>query len=555
VLSPHRAPFGTHVRAGGDRVARVQIAIALVAVAFAACDASPREDPPAAVTAVDSETRGLRLAERGAAPGYVLYSPLISDKTYLIDQAGEVVHMWASDRAPAGSVYLLDNGNLLRTEREPDVAVFSGGGQAGRIRERTWDGEVVWDFVFVSDQHLTHHDIERLPNGNVLAIAWEVKTADEAKRAGSAAELVPPAGIWPDMVLELEPQPPDGARIVWEWHSWDHLVQNVDPALPNYGDPAAHLGRIDINGDRRPRESEDEELARLRALGYVADDADPEPLRSDLMHTNAIHYNSELRQIALSVPRFNEIWIIDHSTTTEEAAGSSGGRWGRGGDLLYRWGNPQAYGRGGADAPQRLFGQHDVHWIAPGLPGAGNLLIFNNGLGTEEAGYSNVVEITPPRDASGAYVVPADGAFGPAEPAWVYEAPDRTSFHSNFISGAQRLPNGNTLIDSGAQGRFFEVTPAGEIVWEYWTPYSGAVRMADGSPPHPVEEHQKHAVFRATKIPPDHPALAGRTLQPLRPQPPIETAPFPPKKDAADSKEPASVPQADAPAIPRASSD
>jgi hypothetical protein len=531
--------------------------VVLLAAIFAGCDAPPQENPPATAAAADdaaagTEARGLRLAERGASPGYVLFSPLISDKTYLIDQAGEVVHMWASDRAPAGSVYLLDNGNLLRTEREPDVAVFSGGGQGGRIRERTWGGEVVWDLLFASEQHLTHHDIELLPNGNVLAIAWEAKTAEEAKRAGRQPDRISPAGLWPDMVIELEPQRPNGARVVWRWHSWDHLVQNVDASLPGYGDPAEHLGRIDINGDRRPRETDDEQVARLRALGYVADDAEPEPLRSDLMHTNAVHYNPELDQIALSVPRFNEIWIIDHSTTTEEAAGSSGGRSGRGGDLLYRWGNPQAYGRGAA-APQRLFGQHDVRWIPPGLPGAGNLLIFNNGLGTAEAGYSNVVEITPPRDSFGAYVVPAEGAFGPAEPVWFYEAPDKTSFHSNFISGAQRLPNGNTLIDSGAQGRFFEVTRDGEIVWEYWTPYSGAVRMADGSPPHPVEEHEKHAVFRAAKIPPDHPALVGRKLRPLRPQPPIETAPFPSKKedDADEPNGPGGAPQTDAPTGPK----
>ena len=71
-----------------------------------------------------------------------------------------------------------------------------------------------------------------------------------------------------------------------------------------------------------------EELARLQALGYVPEDADAEDLSADVFHTNAIHYNAELDQIVLSVPEYSEIWIIDHSTTTEEAAGSSGGRWG-----------------------------------------------------------------------------------------------------------------------------------------------------------------------------------------------------------------------------------
>ena len=165
-------------------------------------------------------------------------------------------------------------------------------------------------------------------------------------------------------------------------------------------------------------------------------------------------------------------------------------------------------------------------------------MIFNNNLGAEEARYSAVVEIAPPMDASGAYRIPAEGAFEPAEPVWFYEAPDRLSFKSDFISGALRMPNGNTLINAGALGRFFEVTTSGEIVWEYWTPYSGDVRMADGSPPHPVEEHEQHAVFRATKILPDHPALAGRTLRPLSPQPPVETAPFPPKEEKEKEEKP-----------------
>ena len=394
----------------------VRLSVLAVLVLLAACDSpppaptpargAPAPSPTAAETA--TEARGLRVAKRGATPGYVLYSPLLSDKTYLIDDDGQVVHMWASDRAPGGAVYLLDNGHLLRTEREPDVAVFKGGGQSGRIREYTWDGELVWDYLFATEEHLTHHDIEPLPNGNVLAIAWEAKTVEDARRAGRQPDRIPATGMWPDMVIELEPQPPNGGRIVWEWHTWDHLVQNVDPSLPNYGDPATSLGRIDINGDRRPQETDEKELARLRALGYVEDDAEPERLRSDFMHTNAVHYNPELDQIALSSPRFNEIWIIDHSTTTVEAAGSSGGRSGRGGDLLYRWGNPHAYGRG-RSSPQRLFGQHDVRWIPRGLPGAGHLLIFNNDLGTEKAGYSAVVEIAPPMERLGFVPDPRGG--------------------------------------------------------------------------------------------------------------------------------------------------
>ena len=153
---------------------------------------------------------------------------------------------------------------------------------------------------------------------------------------------------------------------------------------------------------------------------------------------------------------------------------------------MYRWGNPQVYGRGDEE-DQQLGSQHDPRWIPAGHPGAGNLLIFSNRNGDDDNTYSAVVEIAPPTDADGRYVVPESEAFGPAEPAWRYTAPEPTDFFAPFISGAQRLANGNTLINSGPQGRFFEVTPGGKIVWEYRRPLLGAgahgrrVHTASGS--------------------------------------------------------------------------
>ena len=239
----------------------------------------------------------------------------------------------------------------------------------------------------------------------------------------------------------------------------------------------------------------------------------PEDLQSDLMHMNAVNYNAALDQIVMSVPRFNEIWVIDHSTTTEEAAGHTGGRWGRGGDLLYRWGNPSVYRRGD-EAARRLGFQHDVRWVPEGMPGAGHLTLFNNRIEHADRDHSAVFELAPPTDGAGRYVVPDAGPFGPAEPTWSYVAPTRTAFFSSFISGAHRLANGHTFITSGAQGRFFEVTPEGEIVWEYWTPYAGTL------PGNQATNANPYRVFRAAKIAPDHPALAGRDLTPLDPQPP-----------------------------------
>ena len=181
---------------------------------------------------------------------------------------------------------------------------------------------------------------------------------------------------------------------------------------------------------------------------------------------------------------------------------------------------PSAYGRGG-DAERPLFCQHDVRWVPEGMPGAGHLTLFNNRIDDPGGDYSSVLEIMPPTNGAGRYVVPDAGPFGPEEPIWSYVAPTRTAFFSSFISGAHRLAHGQTFITAGAQGRFFEVTPEGEIVWEYWTPYSGTL------PGNQVTRDNPYSAFRATKIAPDHPALAGRDLTPLDPQPPFVLPPDP----------------------------
>jgi hypothetical protein len=490
---------------------------------FTRIEPAKKEPAPAAVAKTPEkpekppEPRGLRLNSSEAEPGYIIYAPLLGDTTYLIDAKGLVVHTWKSDYAPSGTIYLRDNGNLLRGAREPKIEVFKGGGQGGRIQEFSWDGKVVWDWKYATTNYLLHHDIEPLPNGNILAIAWEARSAKEANRAGRRPDLTPQAGIWPDKVIEIEPQRPNGGRIVWEWHMWDHLIQNYDPEKTNHGDPSQHPELIDLNGDGEAPKVDPAELARLKALGYVPAGTKQGDIGSDLLHMNAVHYNAELDQIVLSTPKFNEIWIIDHSTTTAEAAGHSGGRWKKGGDLLYRWGNPRAYSRGSKEQ-QTLGGQHDVRWIEKGLPGAGHLMVFNNNAKSSNGTHSAVLEWAPPTRDDGAYVVPEKGPFGPSEPHWKYEAPDKKSFHSGFISGARRLPGGHTLICSGADGRIFEVTTEGKIVWEFWDPYSGKVRAADGGQPQPVGKNT-YAVFRAAKIPPEHPALAGRELRPVDPQP------------------------------------
>jgi hypothetical protein len=192
----------------------------------------------------------------------------------------------------------------------------------------------------------------------------------------------------------------------------------------------------------------------------------------DWMHVNSIAYHPGLDQIMISVHEFSEVWIIDHSTTTAEAAGSTGGRSGKGGDLLYRWGNPRVY-RSGTNADQRLFAQHCAHWIAEGSPGAGNMLVFNNGMHRPDGNYSSVDEIALPLNEKKTYDKEEFLPYGPEQAAWSYFSPDKSTFYSMLISGAQRLPNGNTLICSGNQAWIFEVTPQGEVVWQFKYPGGG----------------------------------------------------------------------------------
>jgi hypothetical protein len=505
---------------------------------------------------------GLLRNEKGACDGYTLFAPMQSTTTYLIDIQGNVVHSWESDYPPGQAVYLLENGNLLRCEREPGNRTFHGGGVGGKIQEMEWDGTVVWDFVYADDRHMQHHDVEPLPNGNVLLIAWERKSQAEAIAAGRDPALMQQGDLWPDHIVEVKPTRPRGGQILWEWHVWDHLIQDHDPDKANFGVVADHPELVDINFPQSATQLSAEEQQRLEALGYFVPSPQPNPRHGnpDWNHTNSVAYNAELDQIVLSVLTFNEIWVIDHSTTRAQAAGHTGGRSGKGGDLLYRWGNPRSY-RSGSAADQQLFAQHDARWIAPGLAGAGDLLVFNNGRGRPDEEYSSVDEIRPALDEKGRYTREAGGAFGPAKAAWVYTAPEKHHFHSGNVSGAQRLSNGNTLICSGEQGQLFEIDQEGKTVWEYVNPFRSelpehAPGLGPGFPPgagpgfppgpppgmgpdgppggppagRPGNDDNRrrrngppgggpNGLFRATRLAPDYPGLAGKELKPSETQP------------------------------------
>lgn len=501
---------------------------------------------------------GLRRRTEGAFEGYTLLAPIRSLTTYLIDMEGRVVHTWKSDRTPGHAAYLLENGHLLRAERDPENEVFHSGGEGGIVCEYTWEGKRVWEYRYAGPLHLQHHDIEPLPNGNVLFIAWERKRADEAVRAGRDPKTLPAGELWSEAIMEVKPKPPRDGEIVWEWHVWDHLLQDRDPKKPGYGKAAEHLERIDINAGGKLREPPPALQARLEQLGYAA------PARrrgrgrggpgADWLHINSVAYNPALDQVALSVHNLNEIWIIDHGTSTAEAAGHKRGRGGKGGDLLYRWGNPAAYGLGDEGA-QVFFGQHDARWVKGVDKDGWGILVFNNGAGAGGGaagrGYSTVDLLALPVDEKGRYSRDSGRPFGPRALAWSVGEPEGARgglhFFSHAISGAQHLPNGNVLICSGEAGRLVEVTPEKKVVWEYVCPFGrgelpagkkggprrpgGAVgRSRGGMPEGPPRFGPPRgpgpgfpgrggggggSLFRALRLAPDHPGLAGRKLKPV----------------------------------------
>jgi len=370
-----------------------------------------------------------------AEEGQILFSPSQSTNTYLIKSDGELNHSWPDTRRPGEAVYMLEDGSILHTNK----LSISGGGAGGAVRKISWDGTKTWDFTYYTDDYLSHHDIEPLPNGNILMTAWEYKTREEAIRAGRDPNKIVGNNFQPDHIIEVEPTGPSSGDIVWEWYAWDHLIQDYDPSQDNYGNVEEHPELIDINFGAH---------------------------NIDWMHTNSIDYNEEFDQILISLRYFCEIWVIDHSTTTEEAAGHTGGNSGKGGDLLYRWGNPMAY-RAGDISDKKFFDQHDARWIDSGCPGEGHITVFNNGVDRPGTDYTSVEEIIPPVDENGNYEYTPGTAYGPEEQYWIYD----TDFYAWYIGGAQRLPNGNTLIVNGPTGEFIEVTPEKEIVWEYENPY------------------------------------------------------------------------------------
>jgi hypothetical protein len=253
-------------------------------------------------------TVGLLLNSDLSFEGYTLFIPKTQKTTYLINNAGELLHSWESATLPGHTIYLNEDGTLYKAsqvEDDPIKTHIVAGGAGGKIERYNWDNDLIWEFEYSDLTKRQHHDFQVLPNGNVLLIAWEVKSKEEAIQAGRDPSSFNIEELWPDHIVEVKPVGSSGGEIVWEWHVWDHLIQDFDPTKSFFGVVDEHPELVDLN--------------------YI------KTTNQDWNHINSINYNSDLDQILLSVWAFDEIWVIDHSTSTEEAKGHNGGNHGMGG--------------------------------------------------------------------------------------------------------------------------------------------------------------------------------------------------------------------------------
>ena len=412
-----------------------------------------------------AQPTGIILNSDEASEGYTLFfnSTFSSADVYLVDNCGEKINEWSNVARPELHPKLLPNGNLVVLQEHS-------------ILQYDWDGDLVKTIPLDQNANprleLVYETI-LMNNGNFLCIVRKFYSTSELMSMGLNFNGQSPNVL--DGVVELDGE---SGEVVWEWNIGDHMIQQRDASLENFGIVDDHP-----------------ELVNIDDIGTV----DWQNYESFMI--NGFAYNEELDQIALSVRKMSEVMIIDHSTTTEEAASHSGGTSGKGGDILFRFGDPANYGRG-AESDRILYFQHNPNWIKYGEH-KGKIICFNNGLTrpntTFDTRYSEAIIFDPTIDADGNYVQGSNGEFMLNEEYISYSGlEDDARFYSGYTSGAVVQPNGNIYISVGATSQMFELAPNGDKVWEYQNPYF---------------DYQ----YRSERYPLDYAGFEGRTLLPQGP--------------------------------------
>lgn len=354
--------------------------------------------------------------------GFILVNDASANRVYLMDKTTEIIHEWDLNGKRLGNdAYLLDDGRLLAM-LESENPVITLGGFGGLLALLDKEGNIQWSYEYSNENHIAHHDAEMLPNGNIIFLAWQKRSVEEAIESGYSIE----DEVIYDAVLEINP---NTNEIVWEWHMWDHLIQDHDDTKLNFGSISDNPGLIDFN--------------------YV----DTTNAPGDISHANGVSYDAQKDVIYISANFYDEIWVIDHSTSKEEAAGNTGGNYGKGGNLIYRFGNPDAYDN--PEGPIRFDRNHHPNLLAN--EGNENILVFVNGNSISQ---STAYELKLPDELK-----LESNSNNEPEVEWSFTDPD---LFSGRVSGVDLLPNGNRLITEGDFG-FWEVTFDGDVIWRYNT--------------------------------------------------------------------------------------
>ncbi|MEP0367292.1 MAG: aryl-sulfate sulfotransferase [Cyclobacteriaceae bacterium] len=422
-------------------------------------------------SAQNTPTIGVTFLDTEASSGYTLFAPESHTSVFLINNCGGVINEWTFRDEANRSAYLLPNGNMIRAGEK-------------FLELRNWDNVLLWAYNLEANDFGLHHDIEPLPNGNILCIVYDYYSKAEMTSSGRTPVNTDET-FKLDKIVELKTVGSSSAEIVWEWKLFDHLVQDIYPSKKNYGTVSEHPELVNIN--------------------YNIEE------RFNFSHINGIDYNEDLDQILFSARNLNEIYIIDHSVSSEQAATHTGGNSGMGGDIIWRWGNPQVYNRG-TSQNQVLSGQHDPKWVLNGYPDQGSITVFNNKPadnitpgGSDEV-VSSSIEIITPLLSEGTYAM-SNNTFAPATStfSWSGKILDKTMIQARK-SGVESLSNGNLLICESSIGRISEIDKDGNLYWSYTNPQG-------------IEIHEQYStslvsnsIFRAQRYPIDYPAFDGKTL-------------------------------------------
>lgn len=422
------------------------------------------------ISIAQSPTVGLLYQDANATDAYALFTPQRNNQTYLVNNCGEKVRQWSFNELPGATCYLLPNGNLMRAGQD-------------FIEVRDWNDNVVWNYATTANGIAQHHDICPLPNGNVLCLVTDVYSL-AAITAQGRNPAITAATLRLEKVVEIQPTGLTTGTVVWEWKFKDHLIQDFDATKLNYGVVADHPELLDLNF----------------ANNY----------NQDFIHTNSIDYNASLDQILISARHLNEVFIIDHSTTTAESASHSGGTYNRGGDFLWRWGNPRVYKQGNNDN-RKLYLQHDAKWVEPGYLDEGKITIFNNGDPASTQTFTSVVMIQP--EIVGGIYTKSDNRFNPPNYEWSWNGSILgVTVFEDKMSGMHALPNGNIVISETTLGRVSEITKSGTLLWSYRNPTGGDLSGNATTYAQLSDPAQGNNFFRAEKYPANFSGFIGRDM-------------------------------------------